>query len=1231
MKKTIILLVLISLSLSIKAQNTDQNFTKVIAYKVATTTPIPTPTIEQANVQVTYYDGLGRSIQQIAHKQSASGKDIVTHIEYDQFGRQIKDYLPFTKTASLDYLDANSASSEINSYYQYYNGGTSNPYSEKQLESSPLNRVFKQAAPGDNWAMSNNHVINFEYKTNNDNEVKRFTANAEWNLPLELYDITLIPNNHYSENQLYKTITKDENWTSGNNNTTQEFKNKQGQVILKRTFNGTDIFDTYYVYDQFGNLTYVIPPLAEGNPTIDNLEKLCYQYKYDSRNRLVEKKLPGKQWEFIVYNKVNLPVATGPAFTPFGGTNQGWMITKYDALSRPISTGWYNGGNFTPTSAGRKSYQEKMNTVGGSWYEGINHNFTINPIDNIPTYYTDKVYPNCNTNPYKLLTINYYDNYNFPNTNLINYTVTGSTLATNVKGLTTGSWVRVLEGATNTNGEISYTLYDTKYRPVRSYTQNYLGGFTQVDSDLDDFNGKVLSTKTTHKRTANDTPLVITETFEYTAQDRLYKHKHQIYGQPETTLTENHYDELGQLILKTTGDGLQDVDYRYNVRGWLTDINDEEIASSEDGFVNLGAGDLFAFKIRYDNLLNKLGNSKSLYNGNISETFWKTTTDNTERQYGYEYDNLNRLKKANYIKNPFYGGEEHEAYDESLQYDKNGNIINLIRYGKIQSDTQPIDNLTYTYIDGTNQLKGVYDATTSPQGFNDVNLGAIDFEYDANGNMIKDHNKGITLITYNHLNLPTTIQFGSVNSITYIYNAIGQKVLKKVRTGNEYANTDYLTGFQYRSSYTETQGNQSTAELQYFPTTEGYVQQKDGRYFYVYHYTDHLGNIRLSYSLDPETQMIKIMEENHYYPFGLKHEFYNTATMKFAEKMAPNTNEAMIVLEQANNFVGDGSYNYKYNGKELQDELGLNITAMDFRMYDNALGRFHSMDKMTDILPSLSPYRFAFNNPVKWNDPSGLLESGDPDSEEPAFGFVGRVIVLTAKGGSSSSEITRPAQFNYSLMDYSSPHRRVSMNDYNKAKGTNYSSFDDYYFNEKYKPAYKQNISNIHSATNSAAVTVLTTAAVLTGSAYLMPIVASAAPTIQSFTATALTNPLVQDKLLDVGSNVASQLWVNSGDVSQVNIAEATMSAVNGPGATAIGEMVNINANSISEGNMFERYSNAQTGVAVAGGLGSYAFGQATDNYLSGTGWKGKVVGLYFKFLVESASNAAPNLVPDEK
>ena len=71
----------------------------------------------------------------------------------------------------------------------------------------------------------------------------------------------------YAPNELYKTITKDENWkpgtnynNDGSNNTTEEFKNKQGQVILKRSFNNKKWHDTYYVYDDYGNLTFVLPP-----------------------------------------------------------------------------------------------------------------------------------------------------------------------------------------------------------------------------------------------------------------------------------------------------------------------------------------------------------------------------------------------------------------------------------------------------------------------------------------------------------------------------------------------------------------------------------------------------------------------------------------------------------------------------------------------------------------------------------------------------------------------------------------------------------------------------------------------------------------------------------------------------------------------------------------------------------------------------------------------------------
>jgi RHS repeat-associated protein len=69
-----------------------------------------------------------------------------------------------------------------------------------------------------------------------------------------------------------------------------------------------------------------------------------------------------------------------------------------------------------------------------------------------------------------------------------------------------------------------------------------------------------------------------------------------------------------------------------------------------------------------------------------------------------------------------------------------------------------------------------------------------------------------------------------------------------------------------------------------------------------------------------------------------------------------------------------GLYKYKYNGQELQNELGLNITAMDFRQYDNALGRFACMDAMSEYAKSQSPFRFGFNNPIMFSDPTGLFE-----------------------------------------------------------------------------------------------------------------------------------------------------------------------------------------------------------------------------------------------------------------
>ncbi|MCO6164494.1 type IV secretion protein Rhs, partial [Flavobacterium sp. NRK F7] len=190
------------------------------------------------------------------------------------------------------------------------------------------------------------------------------TATSSWNgeESNKIYNPVLNNLGVYADNELYKTITKDENHSgTTKNHTTEEFKNKEGQVVLKRTYNNSEAYDTYYVYDQFGNLTYVIPPLAEGASDQSTLDNLGYQYKYDYRNRLVEKKLPGKQWEYIVYDKLDRPVATGPAFTPYGGNTVGWMVTEYDVLGRVMQTGWKQ---VSVSTTDRASFQNSINSGG---------------------------------------------------------------------------------------------------------------------------------------------------------------------------------------------------------------------------------------------------------------------------------------------------------------------------------------------------------------------------------------------------------------------------------------------------------------------------------------------------------------------------------------------------------------------------------------------------------------------------------------------------------------------------------------------------------------------------------------------------------------------------------------------------------------------------------------------------------------------------------------------------
>ena len=275
--------------------------------------------------------------------------------------------------------------------------------------------------------------------------------------------------------------------------------------------------------------------------------------------------------------------------------------------------------------------------------------------------------------------------------------------------------------------------------------------------------------------------------------------------------------------------------------------------------------------------------------------------------------------------------------------------------------------MEYTYDDG-NRLKKVTDHTNHPEGFLDGADTNEEYLYDHYGNMVSDENKGISQITYNHLNLPKEISFSGTptRKISYLYNALGQKVVKKITNGTEITTTDYLSGFHYENEV-----------LKFFATAEGYVNVSiliNGQYSYsyVYNYTDHLGNIRVSYTAGRGASSPPvILEENHYYPFGLKHKKYGSVDYDFVI-LDEETEEGYYV---GIDIVPPGvrkPYQYKYQGQEWQDELGLNWYSFKFRNYSPDLGRFWSIDPLSEDYVHNSTYAFAENRVVNSRELEGL-------------------------------------------------------------------------------------------------------------------------------------------------------------------------------------------------------------------------------------------------------------------
>jgi RHS repeat-associated protein len=256
------------------------------------------------------------------------------------------------------------------------------------------------------------------------------------------------------------------------------------------------------------------------------------------------------------------------------------------------------------------------------------------------------------------------------------------------------------------------------------------------------------------------------------------------------------------------------------------------------------------------------------FNGNIAAIKWASwdgTENPEEKVYSYTYDPMNRITGAYYAeKNTANNNWENNPgvfNVNDISYDLNGNIQSLTRYTHREllgstdliSTITKIDQLSYQYeANSPNRLSNVADTGHPTMGFKDGSKSTgAEYDYDRNGNMRRDDNKGITSIEYNDLNLPKEITFASGNRILYYYDAAGVKIRKVVEEQIEGSTATTTTYYEGSLQFTEKEGYPDPADnharmIDFIMTDEGRAVPGTsvGDYDYEYFVKDHLGNTR---------------------------------------------------------------------------------------------------------------------------------------------------------------------------------------------------------------------------------------------------------------------------------------------------------------------------------------------------------------------------------------------------
>ena len=811
-------------------------------------------------------------------------------------------------------------------------GGTLGYISESSIQSSSyfymdnsafiqnhydgLDRVTAVDIAGDKWRNAGKQNRTEYLANTSDDKVLHYEAPDDNSYRLVSPEKTSFQ--YYPEGTLSKVVSYD-----ADDKAVTVFADLLGKKILERTAAG----DTYYVYNILGQLRFVLSPAFNKNTRSTTM--FAYEYRYDSRGRLKMKILPGSSIEGSTtqywYDR-----ADRMAYMKDPALGNRYRFYLYDKFGRLCVQGTCSGGNQSESILSTTTYGSAS---GGICQTGYSAPYSI-------------------TDP-QLEIVNYYDDYDF-----IGNSLTSAMPTVNINeaqktysiGFQTGQVVYA------TNGEAlgSILVYDQKGQVIRTVRKGLKGYVEDVATGYT-FTGAVDNTEANVNVKYGSNFTAKTEyTYQYgkkTNMSLAVSHG----STARTRETDYIYDAIGRLdrkdrqLARTTKSSCS---YSYDVHGWLTSLN-------SGGF--------------QEQLYYADGLDGGCYNGNISTMKWKTGSDSYQG-YNLKYDSNNRLTSA------VFGREDNLTsykgyFNESAEYDCNGNITKLLRCGlvdKMHGGFGLVDNLNMTY-EG-NLLTSVRD-NASHQSY----AGATDFDgvagreypltYNAMGSLTSDAGRKIAKIDYDYRNNPVRIQFTNGNVTKYVYSATGEKLRVIYQTavpnitvaiGNsrelarseiQYTDsTDYLLG----GSLTLKNGR-----IDKYQFDEGYCQAEKNAnntsqddFTFCYYDRDHLGNIRqVTKASGSKGTVIQTM---NYYPFGAQ----------FCDGSASNSDVQP----------------YKYNGKEFDKMHGLNTYDYGARQYNPVTGRWDRVDPLAEKYYPFTPYSYCMGDPVNKIDPDGrdwLLVTGN--------------------------------------------------------------------------------------------------------------------------------------------------------------------------------------------------------------------------------------------------------------